>query len=90
MNRLPAKGTKDRAKLEAMLRVGTPRGVSKLDLREIDGGDGYGTYKRDGKRYAAFLGGTLRVWGSGDSERYWIEMPKDWKGLENIESRNSN
>ena len=50
MNRLPAKGTKDRAKLEAMLRVGSPRGVSKLDLRVIDGGDGYGTYKRDGKR----------------------------------------
>ena len=37
--------------------MGTPHGVNKLDLREIDGGDGYGTYKRDGKRYADFLSG---------------------------------
>ena len=37
MNRLPAEGTKDRKKLEAMLRPGSPRGVEKRELQEIDG-----------------------------------------------------
>jgi hypothetical protein len=83
MTKLPAEGTKDLKKLKAMLRLGSPYRVSKLDLREIDGGGGWGTYKNDGKRYASFLGGTLRVWGGGDSERYWIELPaeSEWRKL---------
>jgi len=77
--RLPAEGTKDRKKLEAMIRLGSPRGAEKRALQEIDGGEGWGTYKNDGKAYADFLGGTLHVWGSGQSERYWIELPSQSK-----------
>ena len=75
LNRLPAEGTKDRKKMEAMLRLGSPRGVEKRELQEIDGNGGWGTYKNDGKRYADFLGGKLHIWGEGKSERYWIELP---------------
>ena len=75
LRKLPAEGTKDRKKLEAMLRLGRPRGVEKRELQEIDGGGGWGTYKNDGKAYADFLGGTFHVWGGGQSERYWIELP---------------
>ncbi len=83
MKRLPAEGTKDLKKLKAMLRLGSPRGVEKRDLREIDGGGGWGTYKNDGARYAAFLGGQLQGWGGGESERYWIELPaqSEWRKL---------
>lgn len=79
LNRLPAEGTKDRKKLEAMIRLGPPRGAEKRDLQEIDGRGGWGTYKNDGKAYADFLGGTLRVWGGGQSERYWIELSPESK-----------
>jgi len=48
-----------------MIRLGPPRGAEKRDLQEIDGRGGWGTYKNDGKAYADFLGGTLRVWGGG-------------------------
>ena len=70
LNRLPAEGTKDRAKLEAMRRVATQR-----ELEDIDGNGGWGTYKNDLKRYADFLGGEPRIWGSGPSRRYRIIMP---------------
>jgi hypothetical protein len=70
LNRLPAEGTKDRAKLEAMLRTATQR-----ELEDIDGNDGWGTYKNDLKRYADFLGGEPRIWGSGPGRRYRIVMP---------------
>lgn len=76
LKRLPAQGTKDRAKLDAMLRVGPPHGAEKSQLQAIDGNGGWGTYKNDGKRYADFLGGKLHVTGSGPTERYWIELPK--------------
>jgi hypothetical protein len=79
MRRLPAEGTKDRTKLDAMIRRGPPRGAEKRELQDIDGNGGWGTYKNDGKRYADFLGGTLRVWGEGQSERYWIELPPQSK-----------
>ena len=79
MNRLPAEGTKDRKKLEAMLRLRSPRGVEKRELQEIDGNGGWGTYKNDGKRYADFLGGTLHRWSSGQSDRYWIVLPPQSK-----------
>jgi hypothetical protein len=79
MNRLPAEGTKDRKKMEAMLSLGSPHGVEKRELQEIDSNGGWGTYRNDGKRYADFLGGTLRVWGEGKSERYWIELPPQSK-----------
>ena len=79
MNRLPAEGTKDHKNMEAMLRLGSPHGVDKRELQKIDGNGGWGTYKNDGKRYADFLGGTLRVWGSGQSERYCIELPPQSK-----------
>jgi hypothetical protein len=75
LNRLPAGGTKDRKKLEAMIRLGRPRGAEKRELQEIDGNGGWGTYKNDATAYADLLGGTLRVWGGGQSERYWIELP---------------
>ena len=45
LNRLPAEGTKDRKKMEAMLRLGSPCGVEKHELQEIDGNGGWGTYK---------------------------------------------
>jgi hypothetical protein len=79
MRRLPAEGTKDRMKLEAMIRSGPPRGATKHELQNIDGNGGWGTYKNDGKRYAVFLAGTLRVWGEGQNERYWIELPPQSK-----------
>jgi hypothetical protein len=79
MRRLPAQGTKDRMKLDAMIRVGPPRGAEKHELQDIDGNGGWGTYKNDGQRYADFLGGRLRVWGEGKSERYWIELPPQSK-----------
>jgi hypothetical protein len=90
MNTLPAEGTKDRKKLEAMLRLGSPYGVEKRELQEIDGNGGWGTYKNDGKRYADFLGGTLHRWGSGQSERYWIELSRqskwsDYFGLTDVD-----
>jgi hypothetical protein len=50
MSSLPAEGTKDRKKLLAMLRLGSPYGAEKRELREIDGDGGWGTYKNDGKR----------------------------------------
>jgi hypothetical protein len=83
MNALPAEGTKDRKKLLAMLRLRSPYGAEKRELQEIDGNGGWGTYKNDGKRYADFLGGTLRIWRSGQSERYWIELPPQskWRKL---------
>jgi hypothetical protein len=65
LNKLPAEGTKDRRKLEAMIRLGPPRGAEKRELQDIEGNGGWGTYKNDGKRYAYFLGGTLHVWGGG-------------------------
>jgi hypothetical protein len=76
LSRLPAPGTKDRAKLEAMLRQGPSRGARKYQLQEIDGNGGWGTYKNDGKRYADFLGGKLHVTGIGATECYWIELPQ--------------
>jgi hypothetical protein len=75
LKRLPAEGTKDRKKLEAMIRLGPPHGAERRELQEIDGGGGWGTYKNDGKAYADLLGGTLCVWGGGQSERSWIELP---------------
>ena len=62
-----------------MLRLGLPHGVEKRELQEIDSNGGWGTYKNDGKRCADFLGGTLRVWGEGKSEQYWIELPPQSK-----------
>ena len=46
-----------------------------------------GGYKNDGKAYADFLDGTLHVWGGGQSERYWIELPSQsqWSNLCRIE-----
>jgi adenosylmethionine-8-amino-7-oxononanoate aminotransferase len=79
LKRLPAEGSKDRKKLEAMIRPGSPRGAEKRELQEIDGGEGWGAYKNDGKAYVDFLGGTLHVWGSGQSERCWIELPSQSK-----------
>jgi hypothetical protein len=76
LNRLPALGTKDRAKLEAMTRLGPPQGAEQRELEEIDGNGGYGTYKNDGARYAEFFGGELHTWGGGKSRRYWVELPK--------------
>jgi hypothetical protein len=67
MKRLPALGTKDRAKLEAMRRCG---GARKSELQLIDGNGGWGTYKNDGARYAKFLGLELKVSGSGPNELY--------------------
>jgi hypothetical protein len=75
LNGLPADGTKDRKKLEAMVRLGPPHGAETRELQQIDGNGGWGTYKNDGKRYADFLGGTLHIWGEGKSKRYWIELP---------------
>jgi hypothetical protein len=72
LNRLPAEGTKDRAKLEAMRRIATQR-----ELEAIDGNGGWGTYKNDLKRYVDFLGGEPRIWGSGPSRRYHIVMPEN-------------
>jgi hypothetical protein len=40
LNRLPAPGTKDRAKLEATIRLGPPRGAEQRELEEIDGNGG--------------------------------------------------
>ena len=62
MKSLPATGTKDRAKLEAMHR---PGGARQSELQEIDGEGGWGTYKNDGARYADFLGLELKISGSG-------------------------
>jgi hypothetical protein len=75
--KLPREGTKDRAKLDAMARRGLPCGASLRELQDIDDSKGkpWGTYKNDGARYAEMLGGTLRIWGSGPSTRYWIETP---------------
>jgi hypothetical protein len=70
LNRLPAEGTKDRAKLEAMLRTATQR-----ELEDIDGNGGWGTYKNDGERYADFLGGELKIRDSGPRRRYRVVMP---------------
>ena len=83
MSSLPAEDTKDRKKLLAMLRLGSPYGAEKCELQEIDGNGGWGTYRNDGKRYADFLGGMLRIWGSGQRERYWIELPPQskWRKL---------
>jgi hypothetical protein len=67
LNRLPGEGTKDRAKLEAMRR---PNGVTQRELQEIDGNDGWGTYKNDGARYAEFLRLKLQISGDGSSRRY--------------------
>jgi hypothetical protein len=67
LKRLPADGTKDRAKLEAMRR---PGGARQLELQDIDGNGGYGTYKNDGARYATFLDLDLKISGSGDNRLY--------------------
>jgi hypothetical protein len=75
LKRLPAVGTKDREKLDAMVRLGPPHGAEKRELQTIDGNGGYGTYRRDGHRYEVFLKGNLRVTGKGPTERYWIELP---------------
>jgi hypothetical protein len=74
MNRLPANGTKDRAKLEAMIRLGPLKGAETRELQAIDGNGGWGTYKNDGHRYAVFLKGKLHISGEGASKRYWIEL----------------
>ncbi len=79
MNRfgkLPREGSKDRAKLEAMRRLGPPHGATTRELQDIDDSKGkpWSTYKNDGARYAEILGGELRFWGSGPSMRYWIEI----------------
>jgi hypothetical protein len=76
---LPAIGTKDRAKLEAMRGVGPPPGATQAELQKIDGNGGWGTYKNDGAAYADFLGGKLRISGSGSARRYWIEFPAKGK-----------
>ena len=62
LRRLPADGTKDRAKLEAMRQ---PGGARQRELQDIDGNGGYGTYKNDGARYAIFLDLELKISGSG-------------------------
>ncbi len=67
LNRLPAQGTKDRAKLEAMRRSG---GAWQVELQDIDGNGGWGTYKNDGKAYADFLGLELQISGSGSKRLY--------------------
>jgi hypothetical protein len=36
LGKLPREGTKDRAKLEAMRRLGSPRGASQRELNDID------------------------------------------------------
>jgi hypothetical protein len=65
MRRLPAVGTKDRAKLEAMRS-----GSRQSELQDIDGNGGYGTYKNDGMRYASLLKLKLEVSGSGPNRLY--------------------
>jgi hypothetical protein len=67
LNKLPADGTKDRAKLEAMRR---PNGAAQNELEEIDGNGGWGTYKNDGRAYADLLGLELKISGSGSTRRY--------------------
>jgi hypothetical protein len=67
LKRLPAEGTKDRAKLEAMRR---PAGARQDELQEIDGNGGWGTYKNDCAVYAELLGAECKIWGSGASRRY--------------------
>jgi hypothetical protein len=67
MKSLPATGTKDRAKLEAMRRLG---GARQSELQDIDGKGGWGTYKNDGARYANFLGVELKISGSGANRLY--------------------
>jgi hypothetical protein len=69
MRRLPAIGTKDRAKLEAMRR---PGGSRQSELQDIDGNGGYGTYKNDGARYASFLKLELKISGSGSNRLYQL------------------
>jgi hypothetical protein len=76
MSKLPKLGTKDRAKLEAMIRLGPPQGAEHRELEGIDENGGWGTYKNDGARYAEFFGGELHIWGGGQSRRYWVELPK--------------
>jgi hypothetical protein len=49
LRKLPAEGTKGRKKLEAIVRLGRPRGGEKRELQDIDGGGGWGTYRNDGK-----------------------------------------
>jgi hypothetical protein len=76
LGKLPREGTKDRAKLEAMRRLGSPRGASQRELNDIDAYNyDWGTYKNDGARYAEMLGGELVVWGDGQNRRYWIKTP---------------
>ena len=41
LRRLPAEGTKGRKKLEAIVRLGRPRGAEKRELQDIDGGGGW-------------------------------------------------
>jgi hypothetical protein len=72
MKSLPAVGTKDRTKLEAMRR---PGGARKSELQDIDGNGGWGTYKNDGARYAKFLELELRISGSGANELYRLLDP---------------
>jgi hypothetical protein len=72
LGKLPREGTKDRAKLEAMRRIGPPHGATQLELQKIDG-LGWGTYKNDGARYAEILDGELKIWGSGPDRRYFIK-----------------
>jgi hypothetical protein len=67
LSRLPAQGTKDRAKLEAMRR---PCGAKQHELQDIDGNGGWGTYKNDGRRYAEFLGCELKISGNGPNRLY--------------------
>jgi hypothetical protein len=74
LQRFPRNGTKDFAKLKAMVRLGPPPGASIQELQEIDGNGGWGTYKNDERRYAEFLRGRPHVIGSGASKRYWIEL----------------
>ncbi|UFX48596.1 hypothetical protein HAP47_0018805 [Bradyrhizobium sp. 41S5] len=73
LKRLPAERTKDRAKLEAMRR---PGGARQHELQEIDGNGGYGTYKNDGARYAAFLALELKISGSGTNRLYRLVQPE--------------
>src|ERR1700722_19377548 len=79
---LPAIGTKDRAKLEAMRGVGPPPGATQAELQKIDGNGGRGggePKKKGGGFYAAFRGGTFRFSAPAPPRRYWIEFPTKGK-----------